>query len=80
MKTHYLSIIAVILMIAGVFSIVGGYVGLTVPDACPCAANSDLCYCCTHEDPIARGIIYLGISIIILGVILFIITAFKKRL
>lgn len=78
MKIPYLSIIAIILMIAGVFSIVGGYVGLTVPDACPCAANSDPCYCGTHEDPIARGIIYLGISFIISGIILFIIPTFKR--
>lgn len=79
MKTLHLSIIAIILMIAGTFFIIDGYTGLTVPDACPCATNSDPCYCGTHEDPIAHGIIYLGISIIISSVILFVIAFFKKR-
>lgn len=80
MKTRYLSIIAIILMVVGMFFVIDGYSSLTVPDTCPCATNSDPCYCGTHEDPIARGIIYLGISIIISGVILFVIAFFKKRL
>jgi len=80
MKTLHLTIIAIILMSVGMFFIIDGYAGLTVPNACPCATTSDPCYCGTHEDPIARGIIYLGISIVISGIILFVIITFKKRL
>ena len=71
-------LIGIILMFTGVVWIIGGYAGFTVNDVCPCATNQSPCYCGSHENPVAPVIIYLGISISASGVILFIITTFKK--